>query len=122
MAKFKLGLISTDADPLDPSHYSLTMSEDKIFKIIKSAPNKLCDLDLIPIFSVCDCICIILTPITNSVNYSLQRAVSCPASRLYMSDSSSRKLFSTEIPIRTINQYLTSAISPNLLRKLWPGK
>ena len=49
-----------------------TMSEEEVLKIIKSTPNKSCDLDLIPTSLALDCISVLLTPITNVVNYSLQ--------------------------------------------------
>ena len=51
--------------------YFLSMSKDEILTI-KMTPNKSWDLDPIPPFLVCDCISILLTPITNIVNYSLQ--------------------------------------------------
>ena len=41
-------------------------------QIIKSTPNKSCDLDPIPTSLVLDCISVLLTPIRNIVNYSLQ--------------------------------------------------
>ena len=47
------------------------MSEDEILKIIKSTPNKSCDLDPIPTSLVLDCNSVLLTPVTNIVN-SLQ--------------------------------------------------
>ena len=49
-----------------------TISEEEVPKIIKSTPNKSCDLDPIPTSLVLDCISVLLTPITNIVNYSLQ--------------------------------------------------
>ena len=48
------------------------MSEDEVLKIIKSTPNKSCDLDPIPTSLVLDSVSVLLTPITNIVNYSLQ--------------------------------------------------
>ena len=48
------------------------MSEDEIPKIIKSTSNKSCNLDPIPTSLVLDCISVLLTHITNNVNYSLQ--------------------------------------------------
>ena len=48
------------------------MSEEEILKIIKSSPNKSCDLDPIPTTLVKEFIDILLTPITNIVNFSLQ--------------------------------------------------
>ena len=48
------------------------MSEEEVFKIIKSSPNKSCDLYPIPTSLVLDCIGVLLTPITNIVNCSLQ--------------------------------------------------
>ena len=74
-----LGLdYSTDAKPPVQGSYKnklvsfWTMSEDEILKIIKSAPNKLCDLDPIPTSLVLKYITVPLTPITNIENYSLQ--------------------------------------------------
>ena len=78
IAKLRSGLLSTDAN-----HPVLgfcknkfvsfwTMSEEEVLKIIKSTPNKSCDLDPIPTSLVLDCIGVLLTPITNIVNYSLQ--------------------------------------------------
>ena len=52
------------------------MSEDEVLKIIKSTPNKSCDLDPITTSLVLDCISVLLTPITNTVNYSLQEGSS----------------------------------------------
>ena len=78
IAKLRLGLVSTDAEPLDPGPYKKkfdhrwTMSEDKILKTIKMTLNKSFDLYPIPTFLVCDCISVLLTTITNIVNYSLQ--------------------------------------------------
>ena len=78
IAKLRSKLLSTDADPPVSGSYKnklvslRTMSKDKVLKIIKSTPNKSCDLDLIPISLVLDCICVLLNPITNIVNYSLQ--------------------------------------------------
>ena len=48
------------------------MSEEEVLKIIKSTPNKSCDLDPVPTSLVLDCIGVLLTPITNIVNYSRQ--------------------------------------------------
>ena len=78
IAKLRSGLLSTDAKPPVPGSYKNkfvsfpTMSEDEVLKIIKSTPNKSCDLDPIPISLALDCISVLLTPITNIVNYSLQ--------------------------------------------------
>ena len=44
----------------------------KFSKLFKSTPNKSCDLDSIPTSWVLDCISVLLTPIINIVNYSLQ--------------------------------------------------
>ena len=59
----------TYADPPVPGSYKKfhsfwIMSEDKILIIVKSTPNKSCELDPIPTSLVCDCICILLTPNT----------------------------------------------------------
>ena len=78
IAKLRSGLLSTDADlPVSGSYKNKfvsfrTMSEEEVLKIIKSTPNKSCDLDPIPTSLVLDCISVLLTPITNIVNYSLQ--------------------------------------------------
>ena len=78
IAKLRSGLLSTDADPpVSGSNKNKfvsfrTMSEDKVLKIIKSMLNKSCDLDPIPTLLVLDCISVLLTPITNILNYSLQ--------------------------------------------------
>ena len=78
IAKLRSGLLSTDADPPVSGSYKnkfvsfWTMSEDEVLKIIKSTPNKSCDLDPIPTSLVFDCISVLLTPVTNIVNYSLQ--------------------------------------------------
>ena len=77
IAKLRSGLLSTDADPLVSGSYKnkfvsfRTMSEEEVLKIIKSTPNKSCDLDPIPTSLVLECISVLLTPITNIVNYSL---------------------------------------------------
>ena len=50
IVKLKSGLLSTDADPPVSGSYKnnfvsfWTMSEDEVLKIIKSTPNKSCDL------------------------------------------------------------------------------
>ena len=78
IAQLRSGLLSTDADPpvsgfCKNKFFSFrTMSEEEVPKIIKSTPNKSCDLDPIPTSLVFDCIGVLLTPITNIVNYSLQ--------------------------------------------------
>ena len=78
IVKLRSGLLSTDADPPVSGFYKnkfvsfRTMSEEEVLKIIKSTPNKSCDLDPIPISLVLECISVLLTPITNIVNYSLQ--------------------------------------------------
>ena len=78
IAKLRSGLLSTDADtPVSGSYNnkfvsSQTMSEDEVLKIITSTPNKSCDLDPIPTSLVLDCISVLLTLITNIVNYSIQ--------------------------------------------------
>ena len=78
IAKLTSGLLSTDADPPVSGSYKnkfvyfRTMLEEEVLKIIKSTPNKSCDLDPIPTSLVFDCISVLLTPITNTVNYSLQ--------------------------------------------------
>ena len=48
------------------------VSEDDILKILKSSPTKSCDLDQIPTSLVKDCADILITPITNIINYSLK--------------------------------------------------
>ena len=78
IAKLRSGLLSTDADPPVSGSYKnkfvsfRNMSEEEVLKIIKSTPNKSCDLDPIPTSLVLDCTSVLLTPITNIVNYSLQ--------------------------------------------------
>ena len=78
IAKLRSGLLSTDADPPVSGSYKnkfvsfRTMSEEEVLKIIKSTPNKSCDLHPIPTSLVLECITVLLTPITNIVNYSLQ--------------------------------------------------
>ena len=78
IAKLRSGLLSTDADPPVSGSYKnksvsfRTMSEEEVLKIIKSTPNKSCDLDPILTSLVLECISVLLTPITNIVNYSLQ--------------------------------------------------
>ena len=75
IAKLRSGLLSTDADPPVSGFCKnkvvsfRTMSEEEVLKIIKSTPN---NLDPIPTLLVLDCIGVLLTPITNIVNYSLQ--------------------------------------------------
>ena len=77
IAKLRSGLSSSDVDPPVSGSYKnkfvsfRTMSEEEVLKIIKSTPNKSCDLDPIPTSLVLDCISVLLTPITNIVNYSL---------------------------------------------------
>ena len=78
IARLRSGLLSTDANPsvsgfCKNKFVSLgTMSEEEVLKIMKSTPNKSCDLDPIPTSLVLDCIGVLLTLITNIVNYSLQ--------------------------------------------------
>ena len=78
ITKLRSGLLSTDADPPVSGSYKnkfvsfRTMSEEEVLKIIKSTPNKSCDLEPIPTSLVLECISVLLTPITNIVNYSLQ--------------------------------------------------
>ena len=48
------------------------ISEEDILKILKSSPTKSCDLDPIPTSLVKDCADILITPITNIINYSLK--------------------------------------------------
>ena len=78
IAKLRSGLLSTDVDTPVTSSYKnklvsfRTISEEEVLKIIKSTPNKSCDLDPIPTSLLLDCISVLLTPITNIVNYSLQ--------------------------------------------------
>ena len=62
IAKLRSGLLSTDADPPVSGSYKnkfvsfWTMSEEEVLKIIKSTPNKSCDLDPIPTSLVLECI------------------------------------------------------------------
>ena len=78
IAKLRSGLLSTDVDPPVSRSYKnkfvsfRTMSEEEVLKIIKSTPNKSCDLGAIPTSLVLDCISVLLTP--NIVNYSLQES------------------------------------------------
>ena len=78
IAKLRSGLLSTDVNPPVSGSYKnkfvsfRTMSEEEVLKIIKSITNKSCDLDPIPTSLVLDCISVLLTPIINIVNYSLQ--------------------------------------------------
>ena len=78
ITKLRSGLLSTDADPPVSGSYKnkfvsfRTMSEEEVLKIIKSTSNKSCDLDPIPTSLALECISVLLTPITNIVNYSLQ--------------------------------------------------
>ena len=78
ITKLRSGLLSTDVDPPVTTSYKnkfvsfRTITEEEVLKIIKSTPNKSCDLDPIPTSLVLDCISVLLTPITNIVNYSLQ--------------------------------------------------
>ena len=78
IAKLRSGLLSTDVDPPVSVSYKnkfvsfQTMSEEEVLKIIKSTPIKSCDLDPIPTSLILDCISVLLTPITNIVNYSLK--------------------------------------------------
>ena len=78
IAELRSGLLSNDVDPPVTSSYKnkfvsfRTISEEEVLKIIKSTPNKSCDLDPIPTSLVLDCISVLLTPITNIVNYSLR--------------------------------------------------
>ena len=78
ITELRSGLLSTDADPRVSGSYKSKfvsfriMSEEEVLKIIKPTPNKSCDLDPIPTSLVLDCICVLMTPITNIVNYSIQ--------------------------------------------------
>ena len=70
--KLRSELLSTDVDPPVTSSYKnkfvsfRTISEEEVLKIIKSTPNKSCDLDPIPTSLDLDCISVLLTPITNN--------------------------------------------------------
>ena len=48
------------------------VSEEDILKILKSSPTKSCDLDPIPTSLVKECADILITPITNIINYSVK--------------------------------------------------
>ena len=119
IAKLRSGLLSTDADPPVSGFCKnkfvsfRTMSEEEVLKIIKSRPNKSCDLDPIPISLVLDCIGVLLTPITNIVNYSLQEGSFPSCFKTAHVTPLLKKLVLTEIFSRTIDQCLTSATSPN---------
>ena len=75
IAKLRTGLLSTDADPTVSGFCKnkfvsfRTSPEEEVLKIIKSTPNKSCDLDPIP---------------TSMVLYCIRRAVSHPVFRLHM--------------------------------------
>ena len=75
IAKLRCDLLSTDVDPPSqvPTKISLFPSEpSQRKKSLKSIPNESCDLYPIPTSLILDCISVLLTPITNNVNYSLQ--------------------------------------------------
>ena len=78
IAKLRSGLLSSGVDsPVSGSYKNKfvsfrTMSKEEVLKIIKSTPNKSFDLDPIPTSLVLECISVLLPPITNIVNYSLQ--------------------------------------------------
>ena len=120
IAKLRSGLLSTDADPLVSVSYKnkfvsfQTMSEDEVLKIIKSTPTKSCDLDPIPTSLVLDCISVLLTPITNIVNYYLQEGSFPSCFNTAHVTPLLKKLVLTETLSRIIDQYPTSATSPNL--------
>ena len=92
IAKLRSGLLSTDVYPPVTSSYKnkfvsfRTISEKEVLKIIKikSTPNKSCDLDPIPTSLVLDCFSVLLTPIANTVNYSLQKGNFPSCLRLHM--------------------------------------
>ena len=69
IAKLRSGLLSTDADPPVSGSYKnkfvsfRTMSEEEVLKIIKSTPNKSCDLHPIPTSLVLECITVLLLQI-----------------------------------------------------------
>ena len=48
------------------------VSEEELLKILKSSPSKSCDLDPIPTSLVKECADILITPITEIVNYSIR--------------------------------------------------
>ena len=48
------------------------ITEEDLLKIVKSSPIKSCDLDPIPASLFWACIDILITTLTNIVNYSLQ--------------------------------------------------
>ena len=48
------------------------VSEEDILKILNSSATKSCDLDLIPTSLVKESVGILVTPITNIINYSLK--------------------------------------------------
>ena len=47
--------------------------EDKILKSVRLTPVKSCELDATPTFLVLHCISVLLTPITSTINFSLQK-------------------------------------------------
>ena len=51
------------------------LSQDEVKKLISKAPTKSCDLDPCPTFIIKDCMDILLAPITNIINLSLQEGV-----------------------------------------------
>ena len=120
IAKLRSGLLSTDVNPSVSRFYRnkfvyfRTMSEEEVLNIIKSTPNKSCDLDPIPTSLVLDCISVLLTPITNIVNYSLQEGCfpSC-FKTAHVTPLLQKKLVLTETFSRIIDQCQTSATSPN---------
>ena len=62
-------------------------SEGDILKILNSPPTKSCNLDLIPTSLVKECADILITPITNIINYSKREAFQT-ASKPHMSPPS----------------------------------
>ena len=63
--------MSNDVEPPDPDTHK-KMFGGEILKIIKSAPNKSCEVVPIRTSLVRDCISVFLTPITNIVIYTVQ--------------------------------------------------
>jgi exonuclease III len=67
--------LNSDPEPAsNPEQLSefLPVSEDEVLKMIKSSPQKSCSLDPWPTFLVIEYINILITPITNIINYSLK--------------------------------------------------
>jgi len=68
------GVINPNYNPPTLRSFSV-LNEEEVKKLILSSPSKSCELDPCPTNLVKDCIDILITPITNIINYSIKEGV-----------------------------------------------